>query len=88
MGKTTKIIEQMKFCNELEKRLTEAIVLHENRRVAENQSHHFCVGGYGSGLAERGATKTQIMASIVQLRRELNILSLMFDDWGKKEWKS
>ena len=77
----TKIIEQIKFCNELEKRLTEAVVLHENRRNTLNTPHHCNVAEYGTGIVERGASKTQIMASIVQLRRELNILSRMFDDW-------
>ena len=77
----TKITEQMKFCNALEKRLTEAVVLHENRRNKLNKPHHCDVSGYGTGIVECGASKTQIMAIIVQLRRELNILSRMFDDW-------
>ncbi|MBR7179442.1 MAG: hypothetical protein IKD27_08010 [Oscillospiraceae bacterium] len=78
----TEIIEQMKFCNQLEKKLTEAVVLHENRRCTLDTPHHCNVAEYGTGIVERGASKTQIMASIVQLRRELNVLSKMFDDWG------
>lgn len=80
----TDIIEQMKFCNQLEKKLTEAVVLHENRRNTLNKAHH-AFDLYGSGLKEVGASKTQIMASIVQLRRELNVLSKMFDDWGDRK---
>lgn len=64
----TEIIEQMKFCNQLEKKLTEAVVLHENRRVTKDKEHHV-FDLYGTGLKENGASKTQIMASIVQLRR-------------------
>ena len=79
----TEIIEQMKFCNQLEKKLTEAVVLHENRRNTLNAKYHGYVSVYGSGIVEQGASKTQIMASIVQLRRELNVLSRMFDDWRK-----
>ena len=78
----TEIIEQMKICNQLEKKLTEAVVLHENRRNTANVKYHSYVAEYGSGIVERGASKMQIMASIVQLRRELNVLSKMFDDWG------
>lgn len=79
----TKIVEQMKFCNQLEKKLTEAVVLHENRRNTIDTPYHCRVTEYGSGIVEHGASKTQIMASIVQLRRELNVLSRMFDDWRK-----
>lgn len=74
----TDIIEQMKFCNELEKRLTMAVITHENRRNTLNTSHHGNLAGY-NGIAEQGATKTQIQDAIVRLRRELNILSSMFD---------
>ena len=77
----TEIIEQMKFCNQLEKKLTEAVILHENRRNTLNKAHHCDVAQYRTGIVECGASKTQIMASIVQLRRELNVLSRMFDDW-------
>lgn len=77
----TEIIEQMKFCNALEKKLTEAVILHENRRNTLDIVHHSNVAEYGTGIVESGASKTQIMASIVQLRRELNVLSRMFDDW-------
>ena len=77
----TEIIEQMKFCNALERKLTEAVILHENRRITLNTEHHCHVAEYGTGIVESGASKTQIMASIVQLRRELNVLSRMFDDW-------
>ena len=83
----TKIIEQMKFCNQLEEKLTKAVLLHENRRNTLNKANH-TFDLYGSGLKEAGASKTQIMASIVQLRRELNIISRMFDDCGKNDGQS
>lgn len=81
----TEIIEQMKFCNELQKRLSEAVIFHENRRNTINSAYHSSVSG-SRGIVESGASKTQIMASIVQLRRELNTLSRMFDDYGDK-WR-
>lgn len=74
----TEIIEQMKFCNELEKRLTMAVITHENRRNTCNKVDHAYLAGY-NGIAEQGATKTQIQDAIVRLRRELNVLSSMFD---------
>ena len=74
----TDIIEQMKFCNELEKRLTMAVITHENRRNTLNKADHAYLASY-NGIAERGATKTQIQDAIVRLRRELNVLSAMFD---------
>lgn len=77
----TEIIEQMKFCNALEQKLTHAVILHENRRNTLDIAHHSQVAEYGTGIVENGASKTQIMASIVQLRRELNVLSRMFVDW-------
>lgn len=76
----TEIIEQMKFCDQLEMRLSNAVILHENCRNTLNKSDHRYLASY-NGIAERGATKTQIMADIVRLRRELNVLSRMFDDW-------
>ena len=76
----TEIIEQMEFCKQLTKKLNEAVVIHEKRRVMNNKEHHV-FDLYGTGIKESGASKTQIMASIVQLRRELNVLSRMFDDW-------
>lgn len=74
----TDIIEQMKFCNELEKRLTMAVITHENRRNTLNKADHGYLASY-NGIAEQGATKTQIQDAIVRLRRELNVLSSMFD---------
>lgn len=74
----TEIIEQMKFCNELEKRLTHAVITHENRRNTLNKADHAYLSGY-NGIAEQGATKSQIQDAIVRLRRELNVLSSMFD---------
>lgn len=79
----TEIIEQMKFCNQLQGKLTEAVVLHENCRCTLDTPYHCKVAEYGIGIVERGASKTQIRASIVQLRRELNVLSKMFDDRGE-----
>ena len=76
----TEIIEQMKFCNALEKRLTAAVITHENRRNTINTPYHGNLASY-NGIAESGATKTQIQDAIVRLRRELNILSSMFDRW-------
>lgn len=76
----TPIIEQMKFCNELSRRLTDAVVLHENRRCTKDRARHAELHDYGNGIKEAGATKTQIQAGIVQLRRELNTLSRMFGD--------
>lgn len=74
----TDIIEQMKFCNELEKRLTMSVITHENRRNTLNRIDHAYLASY-NGIAEQGATKTQIQDAIVRLRRELNVLSSMFD---------
>lgn len=74
----TDIIEQMKFCNELEKRLTMVVITHENRRNTLNKADHAYLASY-NGIAEQGATKTQIQDAIVRLRRELNVLSAMFD---------
>ena len=74
----TDIIEQMKFCNELEKRLTMAVITHENRRNTLNKADHRYLASY-NGIAEQGATKTQIQDAIDRLRRELNVLSAMFD---------
>lgn len=80
----TEIIKQIEFINALTEKLTEAVMLHEKRRTEKEQKHHCSVAEWGSGIVERGASKVQIMASIVQLRRELNILSRMFDDWRNK----
>ena len=79
--KKTEIVKQIDFINALTEKLTEAVMLHEKRRTEKEQKHHYSVAEWGSGIVERGASKFQIMASIVQLRRELNILSRMFDDW-------
>ena len=80
----TEIVKQIEFVNALTEKLTEAVMLHEKRRTEKEQKHHYSVAEWGSGIVERGASKVQIMASIVQLRRELNILSRMFDDWRNK----
>ena len=77
----TEIVKQIEFVNALTEKLTEAVMLHEKRRTEKEQKHHCSVAEWGSGIVERGASKVQIMASIVQLRRELNVLSRMFDDW-------
>lgn len=81
----TEIVKQIEFINALTEKLTEAVILHEKRRMEKEQKHHCSVSEWGSGIVERGASKVQIMASIVQLRRELNILSRMFDDWNRWE---
>ena len=80
----TEVIEQMEFVNALTKKLSKAVTLHEKRRTEKDYKHHCFVAVCGSGIVERGASKVQIMTSIVQLRRELNILSRMFDDWHKE----
>lgn len=80
--KKNEIIEQVEFCVNLTNRLKEAVVVHEERRASKkewNDSHSY-VADCGSGIVEKGASKTQIMASIVRLRRELNTLSRMFED--------
>lgn len=71
----TKTIEQMTFCRALSDRLYRNIKRYEKERV-ENGS---AVCGY-NGLAEAGASRTQIRAAIVQLRRELSTLSRMLDE--------
>ena len=79
--KKNKIIEQVEFCVNLTNRLREAVVAHEDRRASKkNDDCHAWLGEWGSGIVEKGASKTQIRASIVQLRRELNTLSRMFED--------
>ena len=78
--KKNEIIEQVEFCVNLTNRLKEAVV-HEDRRASKkNDDCHAWLAEWGSGIVEKGASKTQIMASIVQLRRELNTLSRMFED--------
>ena len=79
--KKNDIIEQVEFCVNLTNRLKEAVVVHEDRRASMKEwNGHSDVAGWGSGIVEKGASKTQIMASIVRLRRELNTLSRMFED--------
>ena len=80
----TDIIEQMKFCEKLTSKLTEAVVLHENRRNTLNKKSHnlYCWedwDNYDPNFLRNGAAKTQIQSSIVQLRRELSVLSKMFE---------
>lgn len=79
--KKNEIIEQVEFCVNLTNRLKKAVVVHEDRRASMKEwNSHSNVAGWSSGIVEKGASKTQIMASIVQLRRELNTLSRMFED--------
>ena len=79
--KKNEIIEQVEFCVNLTNRLKEAVVVHEDRRASnKGWNSHSYLADWGSGIVEKGASKTQIMASIVQLRRELNTLSRMFED--------
>ena len=79
--KKNEIIEQVEFCVNLTNRLKEAVVVHEEHRASKKEwNHHSFISEYGSGIMEKGASKTQIMASIIRLRRELNTLSRMFED--------
>lgn len=79
--KKNEIIEQVEFCVNLTNRLKEDVVVHEDRRASMKEwNSHSDVARWSSGIVEKGASKTQIMASIVQLRRELNTLSRMFED--------
>lgn len=79
--KKNEIVEQVEFCVNLTNRLKEAVVVHEDRRAALKEwNRHAFVAGWGSGIVEKGASKAQIMASIIRLRRELNTLSRMFED--------
>ena len=79
--KKNEIIEQVEFCVNLTNRLKEAVVVHEDRRASKKGCNsHSYLADWGSGIVEKGASKTQIMASIVRLRRELNTLSRMFED--------
>ena len=71
------ITDQAKFCRELMTRLKLAVDRHESVRGTQI---HGWLHDYGNRIKEDGATKTQIQASIVQLRRELNILSKMMED--------
>lgn len=79
--KKNEIIEQVEFCVNLTNRLKEAVVVHEDHRASKKEwDSHSYVAEWGSGIVEKGASKTQITASIVRLRRELNTLSRMFED--------
>ena len=79
--KKNEIIEQVEFCVNLTNRLKEAVVVHEEHRASKKEwNNHSYVAEWGSGIVEKGASKTQIMASIVRLRRELNTLCRMFED--------
>ena len=80
--KKNEIVEQINFCSALTEKLKSNILAHEEHRLAgEKPCYHCDTAHYGNGLKERGASKTQIQGSIVQLRRELNTLSRMFEDW-------
>lgn len=76
-----KILEQMIFCMDLADRLGEAVKAHEEYQAnfrtsfGKDNSHGLCYD-----LKDKGASKYQIQASIVQLRRELMALSRMFED--------
>jgi len=74
-----KIVKQMEFCRMLSDNLAEAVFLHEHCRCIKGTTHHSNLHEYREGIKEAGATKTQIQASIVQLRRELNALSRMLE---------
>lgn len=79
--KKNEIVEQVEFCVNLTNRLKEAVIVLEDRRAAKKKwNGHSQIAEYGSGIVEKGASKTQVMASIVRLRRELNTLSRMFED--------
>lgn len=79
------ILEQMVFCLDLAERVGKAVKAHEEYREAHRTKegtklpHSWCAL-YGSGITEKGASKIQIQASIVQLRRELMALSRMFEE--------
>ena len=75
------ILEQMIFCLDLADRLGNAVKAHEDYRASfrtsfgKDNSHGLCYD-----LKNEGASKSQIKASIVQLRRELMTLSRMFEE--------
>lgn len=74
-----KISEQAEFCLALMKRLETAVEMHEKVRKDNQLKCHSGLAGYYLAN-DSGASKTQIQTSIVQLRRELNLLSKMFED--------
>ena len=79
--KKNEIIEQVEFCVNLTNRLKEAVMVHEDRRDSKKEwNSHSYVAEWGSGIVEKGASKTQIMERIVWLRYELHILLSMFGD--------
>lgn len=75
----SRVGKQSDFCAVLLDRLNRAIIKHEVARIRCKEKAHVFDTGY-TGLAQSGATKSQIQAAIVQLRRELNILSEMFEE--------
>lgn len=75
----SRVGKQSDFCAVLSDRLNRAIIQHEAARIIRKERSHVFDMGY-TGLTEKGAAKSQIQAAIVQLRRELNILSKMFEE--------
>lgn len=73
------ITDQARFCNELMLRIKQAVNQHEKVRYESEYSSHAYLASY-NGVAEAGATKTQIQADIIRLRRELSALSKMLED--------
>lgn len=61
--KKNEIIEQVEFCVNLTNRLKEAVVVHEGHRASKKEwNSHSYVAEWGSGIVEKGASKTQIMS--------------------------
>ena len=73
------ITDQAKFCNELMLRIKQAVDQHEVVRFKSEYQSHAYLASY-NGITEAGATKNQIQADIVRLRRELSALSKMMED--------
>lgn len=70
-----KVIEQMVFCRALSDRVYRNVKIHEKEKAKTG----LVSCGY-NGIAEAGASTTQIRAAIVMLRRELSTLSRMLDE--------
>lgn len=70
-----KVIEQMNFCKALSDRVYRNVNIHEKEKAKTG----LVSCGY-NGIAEAGASTTQIRAAIVMLRRELSTLSRILDD--------
>lgn len=75
MNNTTKkvlVINQAKFCGTLMDRLHDSVCMWADADCP-------VWVGYGAGLKEEGATKTQIMQDVMRIRRELNKLAKLVD---------